>query len=216
MHIVFLGAPGSGKGTHARILEKKLKAVYISTGDILRDAIKEQTPLGLEADKRINDGFLVPDNLILDLIREKFINSNSENWITDGFPRTVIQAECFDKLLCEISQEIDCVIEMDVSKESIVKRLTGRRLCKTCQAPYHIIFNPYNENGTCKVCGSNNIYQRDDDKEEIVLNRLKIYEEQTLPLVNYYKSKVKFFTISVKVDGKIEETSSRIIELLGL
>jgi len=217
MHIVFLGAPGSGKGTHARILVKKLKAVYISTGDILRDAIEKQTPLGLEADKRINDGYLVPDNLILDLVRQEFMNQKSEkNWITDGFPRTVIQAEEFDKFLHEIGQEIDYVLEMNVDKKLIVERLTGRRLCRTCQAPYHIKFNPYNEDGTCKVCGGHDIYQRDDDKKEVVLKRLEIYDERTFPLVNYYKPKGKFHSIPVNTDEGIEEISSRIIRTIGL
>ena len=160
MKIIFLGAPGAGKGTQAKILEKKYNALQVSTGDILRKSIEEKTPLGLKAKKFMDQGKLVTDDLIIGLIKDKFTSKDfPENWIMDGFPRTVAQAEAFDALLASINLELDCVIEVDVNRDVLVKRLTGRRVCKKCQAPYHVNFNPPKKEGVCDYCGDNNIYQ---------------------------------------------------------
>ncbi len=212
MKIIFLGAPGAGKGTQAKILEKKYNALQVSTGDILRKSIEEKTPLGLKAKEFMDQGKLVTDDLIIGLIKDKFTSKDfPENWIMDGFPRTVAQAEAFDALLASINLELDCVIEVDVNRDVLVKRLTGRRVCKKCQAPYHVNFNPPKKEGVCDYCGDNNIYQRSDDTEEVVVNRLKVYDDQTAPLIEYYSSK----KLLHKIDGDLplEEVSEK-IELL--
>ncbi len=212
MKIIFLGAPGAGKGTQAKILEKKYNALQVSTGDILRKSIEEKTPLGLKAKEFMDQGKLVTDDLIIGLIKDKFTSKDfPENWIMDGFPRTVAQAEAFDSLLASINLELDCVIEVDVNRDVLVKRLTGRRVCKKCQAPYHVNFNPPKKEGVCDYCGDNNIYQRSDDTEEVVVNRLKVYDDQTAPLIEYYSSK----KLLHKIDGDLplEEVSEK-IELL--
>ncbi|MEK7432054.1 MAG: adenylate kinase [Cyanobacteriota bacterium] len=212
MKIIFLGAPGAGKGTQAKILEKKYNALQVSTGDILRKSIEEKTPLGLKAKEFMDQGKLVTDDLIIGLIKDKFTSKDfPENWIMDGFPRTVAQAEAFDDLLASINLELDCVIEVDVNRDVLVKRLTGRRVCKKCQAPYHVNFNPPKKEGVCDYCGDNNIYQRSDDTEEVVVNRLKVYDDQTAPLIEYYSSK----KLLHKIDGDLplEEVSKK-IELL--
>lgn len=212
MKIIFLGAPGAGKGTQAKILEKKYNALQVSTGDILRKSIEEKTPLGLKAKEFMDQGKLVTDDLIIGLIKDKFTSKDfPENWIMDGFPRTVAQAEAFDTLLASINLELDCVIEVDVNRDVLVKRLTGRRVCKKCQAPYHVNFNPPKKEGVCDYCGDNNIYQRSDDTEEVVVNRLKVYDDQTAPLIEYYSSK----KLLHKIDGDLplEEVSEK-IELL--
>ncbi len=214
MHLMFLGAPGAGKGTQAKILEQKYDAAQISTGDILRKAIEQNTSLGLKAKGFMDAGKLVPDDLMIELIREKFIQPDfTKNWIMDGFPRTVAQAQAFDHLLEELNQKLDCVIEVDVDRNLLVNRITGRRVCRNCQAPYHAIFNPPKVEGVCDYCGKADIYQRADDKEEIVLHRLKVYDEQTSPLIDYYKSR----NLLHKMDGSapVEQVTSLIVELVN-
>lgn len=211
-HLVFLGAPGTGKGTQAKILEQKLNAEQIATGDILRKAIEMKTDLGLKAKIFMDAGKLVPDSLIIELIKDKFSQPGfTENWIMDGFPRTVAQAEAFDSFLSELNLKLDFVLEVDVERALLVRRLTGRRVCRKCQAPYHIDFNPPKTEGICDYCGSDDIYQRSDDKEDVVINRLKVYDDQTAPLINYYNSK----GILHKLDGNmpVEEVASSIFKL---
>lgn len=215
MHLMFLGAPGAGKGTQAKILEQKFNAVQVSTGDILRKAIEAGTKLGLEAKAVMDQGKLVPDDVMIGLIKDKFSEPDfSKNWIMDGFPRTVAQAEAFDKLLLELNLKLDSVVEVDVDRTLLVKRITGRRVCKSCQAPYHVEFNPTKVDGICDYCGSNDIYQRGDDKEEVVVHRLKVYDEQTSPLIEYYSSK----NLLHKMDGNlpVEEVTNKIIEILNI
>lgn len=215
MHLMFLGAPGAGKGTQAKILEQKFNAVQVSTGDILRKAIEAGTKLGLEAKAVMDQGKLVPDDVMIGLIKDKFSEPDfSTNWIMDGFPRTVAQAEAFDKLLLELNLKLDSVVEVDVDRTLLVKRITGRRVCKSCQAPYHVEFNPTKVDGICDYCGSNDIYQRGDDKEEVVVHRLKVYDEQTSPLIEYYSSK----NLLHKMDGNlpVEEVTNKIIEILNI
>ncbi|RYY00758.1 adenylate kinase, partial [bacterium] len=200
MHIMFIGPPGAGKGTQAKILEKKYNAYQVSTGDILRKAIEEGTELGIKAKTFMDEGKLVTDDLIIALIREKFNSPDfPDNWIMDGFPRTVPQAEAFDKLLEELNIKLDCVIEVDVERDLLIERITGRRVCRNCQAPYHVSFNPPKQEGICDYCGSNDIYQRNDDKEEVVISRLSVYDKQTSPLIDYYKKK----NTHHKMDGNL-------------
>lgn len=213
MHVMFLGAPGAGKGTQAKILEKKYNAAQIATGDILRKSIEAGTALGLKAKGYMDAGKLVPDDLMIDLIRERFKSPDmSENWIMDGFPRTVAQAQAFDNLLSDLNLKLDCVIEVDVERDLLVKRITGRRVCRNCQAPYHILFNLPKVEGVCDYCGSTDIYQRADDKEDVVVNRLKVYDEQTAPLIEYYKSK----NLLHRMDGNVpvEDVTEKIVEVI--
>lgn len=213
MKIMFLGAPGAGKGTQAKILEKKYNAEQVSTGDILRKSIEAKTELGLKAKEYMDKGMLVPDELMIAMIKDKFASPNfPENWIMDGFPRTLSQAQSFDSLLSELGMTLDRVIEVDVDRTLLVKRLTGRRVCKECQAPYHVDFNPPKQEGICDYCGANDIYQRSDDKEDVVVSRLKVYDDQTAPLIQHYTSK----DLLSKMDGglPVEEVTSKIEEIL--
>jgi adenylate kinase len=214
MHLMFLGAPGAGKGTQAKILEEKLNALQVSTGDLLRKSLEAKTELGLKAKSFMDDGKLVPDDLMIEMIGEKFSQPDfPKNWIMDGFPRTVAQAEAFDQLLNRLNQKLDCVIEVDVDRSLLVRRITGRRVCKNCQAPYHVDFNPPKVDGICDYCGNNDIYQRADDKEEIVVNRLKVYDEQTAPLINYYKAKNIHFRLDG--DAPVEEVTHKILKIVN-
>jgi len=211
---MFLGAPGAGKGTQAKILEQKLDALQVSTGDILRKSIEAKSELGLKAKGYMDAGHLVPDDLMIELIGEKFAEPEfPKNWIMDGFPRTVAQAEAFDSLLTRLNEKLDYVVEVDVDRDLLVKRITGRRVCKNCQAPYHVTFNPSKADGICDYCGSTDIYQRADDKEDIVINRLKVYDEQTAPLINYYKAKNLLF----RMDGNapVEAVTNLILDIVS-
>ena len=181
MNIIFLGPPGAGKGTQAQRVCDALKIPQISTGDILRRAIKEQTPTGLKAKSFIDAGKLVPDEVVIDIVKERLAMDDCKaGYILDGFPRTVAQAEALATFA-----KIDAVIELDVSDEALVNRLSGRRVCLNCGATYHV---SRKKDNVCDKCGSE-IVQRQDDKPETVLSRLKVYHEQTAPLSAYYDEK---------------------------
>ena len=204
MNIIFLGPPGAGKGTQAQRICDALNIPQISTGDILRRAIKEQTPTGLKAKSFIDAGKLVPDEVVIDIVKERLAQDDCQNgYILDGFPRTVPQAEALATFA-----NMDAVVELDVADEVLVNRLSGRRVCLTCGATYHV--NMLNGETKCK-CGKE-LIQRDDDKPETVLSRLTVYHNQTAPLVEYYEGK----GLLHKIDGAqgVEEIYNSILSTL--
>lgn len=189
MNLILLGGPGAGKGTQAKKLIEKYGIPQISTGDILRAAVKKGTELGLKAKSYMDQGKLVPDELIIDIIEERLKQPDCQKgYMLDGFPRTVVQADALDNLLKRMESKIDHVISIDVDKEELVKRLTGRRTCRQCGAMYHVMFNPPKKEDVCDNCDGE-LYQRDDDNEKTVRSRLDVYEKQTYPLIQYYKEK---------------------------
>ncbi|MCM1989666.1 adenylate kinase [Oceanirhabdus seepicola] len=189
MRIILLGAPGAGKGTQAKSISNKYNIPHISTGDIFRKNISERTPLGIEAKKYIDNGQLVPDELTIDIIKSRLVEEDCENgYLLDGYPRTVEQAKALDVFLNEREANLDTALLIKVPREFILERMTGRRVCPSCGASYHVKFNPPKNEGICDICGSD-IIQRDDDAEITVNKRLDIYEAQTHPLIEYYKSR---------------------------
>lgn len=185
MDIILLGPPGSGKGTQAKMIADKYKVKHISTGDILRENVRNGTPLGVEAKKFMDAGKLVPDTLLIDIIKDRLAKPDVKaGWMLDGYPRTIPQAEALDKILPSLGQKIDVVLNVDVPDQELIKRVTGRRMCK-CGTTYHVQFNPPKVPGKCDACGAD-LYQRQDDTEETVKQRLQAYHTQTQPLIDYY------------------------------
>lgn len=186
MKLIMLGAPGAGKGTQAKKIADKYQIPHISTGDIFRANIKNGTELGKKAKAFMDQGLLVPDELVVDLVADRVTQDDCANgYVLDGFPRTIPQAESLDAVLAKLGQKIDFAIDVDVPDENIVTRMGGRRACVGCGATYHIVFAPTKTEGVCDRCGEKLIL-RDDDKPETVLNRLKVYHDQTQPLIDYY------------------------------
>ncbi len=189
MRMILLGPPGAGKGTQAKDLVNKYSIPQISTGDILRKNLAEKTPLGLEAKGFMDKGELVPDSVVVGIVRERLKEADcAKGYILDGFPRTVPQAESLDKALADMKTPLDKVLSIEVKDEELVKRLSGRRTCRSCQEGYHVMFKKPKADGKCDKCGGE-LYQRDDDKEEAIKNRLKVYQASTSPLIDYYKAK---------------------------
>jgi len=184
--LVFLGPPGAGKGTQAKLLSQRMGFLHLSTGDLLREAVKNQTPLGKKAKEYMDRGELVPDELIVQLIEETMPKDG--NVILDGFPRTVNQALALEEMLKGKGEKILKVLFFDVPDEVIVDRLSGRRVCSKCGAVYHVKYNPPKVEGVCDLCGGT-LVQRDDDKEEVVRKRLEVYRKQTQPLIEFYQEK---------------------------
>lgn len=212
MNIVFLGPPGAGKGTQAKILIERYGIPQISTGDMLREHRAKGTELGKKAQEYMDKGQLVPDEIILDMVKERLSQPDCEKgFILDGFPRTVAQAEALDRILSEMGKKLDFALALVVPDELLIERLTGRRTCKNCGMMYHIKYKPPKVEGICDLCGGE-LYQRPDDNEETVRNRLKVYHESTAPLIDYYKSK----GILREVDGSksIEEITNQLIQIL--
>jgi adenylate kinase len=208
-----LGPPGAGKGTQAKLLQDEFGAVQISTGDILRKAVADQTPLGKEASGYINSGALVPDSLIVNLVAERLKEKDCEKgFVLDGFPRTIPQAESLDEILKKMGLNLNCVLSVQVPHEVIVERLAGRRTCRQCGGLCHVAFNPPTRDGICDRCGGE-LYQRDDDKEQTIANRLQVYERQTAPLVSYYRD--RGLLREVNGVGEVSEIRARVIEALG-
>lgn len=184
MRIILLGPPGAGKGTQAKVLTKRLGIPHISTGDILRQAVLEETPLGLKAKGYMDKGHLVPDNLIIDLIKERMKREDcKKGFLLDGFPRTMPQAQALEKI-----SSIDKVLNLKIEDDVAMERLSGRRTCKRCGFLYHLIYIPPKRAGICDRCGGELVI-RDDDREEAVLKRLEVYREETRPLSKYYEKK---------------------------
>lgn len=189
MRVVFLGAPGVGKGTQAEKIVSQYQIAKISTGDLLRAAVRNRTPLGVEAKGHMDQGRLVPDSVVIGLVKEKLAElSKPKGFILDGFPRTVPQAEALSDVLKAEEIQLDRVINFKVSREEIVKRLSGRRSCPKCQATYHVDFAPPRNGVACDRCGET-LVQRSDDQQEAVEMRLKVYEEQTAPLISFYEQR---------------------------
>lgn len=196
LNLILLGPPGAGKGTQAELLVERFHLPHISTGDIFRAAVKEGTPLGQEAKVFLDAGKLVPDNIVVGIVEERLKQPDcNEGFILDGFPRTIPQAEMLDHFLTEAGREITAVINIEVDFEVLIRRLTGRRVCRNCQAVYHIANKPAKNPGVCDHCGGE-IYQRDDDAEETVRKRLEVYREQTEPLIDYYRKRRKLKTFN--------------------
>lgn len=189
MKIIMLGAPGAGKGTQAKKIAEKYQIPHISTGDIFRANIKNGTELGKKAKTYMDQGLLVPDELVCDLVVDRVKQEDCKNgYILDGFPRTIPQAESLDEALGQMGESLDYAINVDVPDEHIVNRMSGRRACVGCGATYHMVYAPTKKEGVCDVCGAELIL-RDDDKPETVQKRLSVYHEQTQPLIDYYKGK---------------------------
>ena len=213
MKIIMLGAPGAGKGTQAKMIAEKYGIPHVSTGDIFRANIKNGTELGMEAKKYMDQGQLVPDELTVKILLDRVAQDDCKNgYVLDGFPRTIPQAEALDAALGKINEKMDYAIDVDVPDENIVNRMSGRRACLNCGATYHLISIPPKVEGICDRCGSK-IVLREDDKPETVQKRLKVYHEQTQPLIEYYSGK----GVLKEVDGTqpMDDVFAAIVKILG-
>ncbi len=213
MKIIMLGAPGAGKGTQAKKIADKYQIPHISTGDIFRANIKEGTELGKKAKSYMDQGQLVPDELTLELIMDRFQNPDCKNgYVLDGFPRTIPQAEALTEALAKKGETIDYAINVEVPDENIINRMGGRRACLACGSTYHIVYAPTKVEGICDRCGEK-LVLRDDDKPETVKNRLNVYHNQTQPLIEYYTRQGKL----AEVDGtqSMEDVFNAIVKILG-
>ena len=233
MRLIFLGPPGSGKGTQVSLLSEKYDVPSISTGDVLRQSIEAQEELGLKAKKYMDEGTLVPDELVIEIVKSRLIQSDCKRvrfahrrpvrtgsrdlrltgFILDGFPRTVAQAESLDSLLKSLEYSLSAVINIDVKDEVVIERLSGRRICRTCNQIYHTLSLPPKTTGICDNCGGT-LYQRDDDKPEAIKKRLQVYMVQTTPLIRYYQEKGKL--IFINGDGEIKGIHENIVKSLDL
>ena len=213
MRLVFLGAPGVGKGTQADKVAAQYGVRKISTGDLLREAVRNRTSLGLEAKAYMDGGQLVPDSVVIGLVREKLADpSDAKGFILDGFPRTIPQAEELGKVLDERGIGLNRIINFQVSRAEIVKRLSGRRSCPKCQATYHVEFAPPKINGVCDRC-SDGLVQRSDDQREAIETRLRVYEEQTAPLIGYYEK--KHILSHLDSEGPVESVYQSLTKVLA-
>jgi len=213
MRLVIMGPPGAGKGTQAAKIVEKYNIPHISTGDIFRQNLKENTPLGLKAKEYMDKGLLVPDEVVVAIVKDRIMRKDcNKGFLLDGFPRTAPQANALDEVLNEMDVKLDKVINIDVAKETLIERTVGRRVCKNCGATYHVKFNPPGRERVCDVCGEE-IIQRDDDKEETVTKRIQVYLEQTQPLIDYYKD--KGLLVNIIGEQKIKQVFEDITNALG-
>jgi adenylate kinase len=212
MQVIFMGLPGAGKGTQAERIVSEFGIPHISTGDMFRAAIAEATPLGMEAKSFMDQGLLVPDEVTIGIVRDRFQKPDCEKgFLLDGFPRTLAQAEALDTMLEGLGRKINVVINLFVHRENLLGRLTGRRICKSCGATYHVVFNPPATEGVCDKCGGE-LHQRSDDTEDVVATRLDVNIKQSEPILAYYEAKGLLKTI----DGEqpIDEVYSKISSIL--
>ena len=213
VRVVLLGPPGAGKGTQAKLLRDRFEACQISTGDILRKAVADKTPLGREAEAYLSRGELVPDDVIVRLVGERLRQSDcAKGFVLDGFPRTLPQAQSLEGILKEMALPLDGVLSIQVPHDVIVERLAGRRNCQECGALYHVNFDPPRNGESCDRCDGR-LQQRDDDREETIITRLKVYESQTAPLANYYRERGNLREVNGV--GKVEDIQKQIVEVLG-
>ena len=213
MYIIFLGAPGAGKGTQSATVAQELGVVHIASGDLFRQALKQGTELGLKAKSYMEKGVLVPDEITIRLVLERMLAPEGEGGvILDGFPRNLEQAEALDKVLAQQAKAIDKVVYIKVSEEELLKRLSGRWVCRDCQAPYHTVNSPPKVWGKCDRCGGE-LYQRPDDTVDTVKKRLEVYFAQTVPLIDYYAQAGKL--LEVDGEGGVDEVGSRVVAALG-
>lgn len=212
MNLILLGAPGAGKGTQAQYICEKYGIPQVSTGDMFRAAIKNQTPMGKEAEGYLNSGKLVPDEVVVGLVKERLSQDDCQNgFVLDGFPRTVAQADALTQILPEIGKKLNGVLNFEVDQNILVERLSGRRVCRNCGATYHVDFAPTKEEGVCDKC-SGETYQRADDSENTVRDRLKVYDDQTAPLIGYYREKNLIKDLNAV--GSMDEIRQKIASLL--
>lgn len=212
MKIILMGPPGAGKGTQADFLKTELSIPHISTGDMFRKAVTQGTPLGLEAKRYMDSGQLVPDSVTIGIVKERLSEDDcKKGFLLDGFPRTIPQADALGQTLKELGMGLDAVINVKVRREILIERLTGRRVCKSCGATYHKLFNPSKAGEKCESCGGE-LYQRNDDSIETVGNRLDVYEKQTAPLIKYYEEK----GLLLEIDGEqsVQDVTQFIMEAL--
>jgi adenylate kinase len=215
MDLVLFGPPGAGKGTQAKFLVDLLGVPQLSTGDMMRAERKSGSQLGKKFDEYMSAGKLVPDNLVLDLIKNRLVQGDAKNGaIFDGYPRTVAQAEALDSLLHELGRQIDRVVSLEVPLDEIIERVTGRRVCLDCGQTYHVRYNPPPQNGECISCGGTKIVQRSDDTEEVVRKRYEEYKAKTEPVLTHYDG--KGLVRSVSGVGSLEEITERIKEAIGV
>jgi adenylate kinase len=211
MNILLFGPPGAGKGTQSAFLVEDLKMKHISTGDMLRAAIKNKTKLGLEAKGHMDGGNLVPDDVVIGMVEEEFRGLGGKSFILDGFPRTTPQAQALDQLLLKTGKELKKAVFLTVPTDVLVSRLSGRRTCRSCGAVYHIESKPP-KNGVCETCGSSDIYQREDDKAEAIRTRLSVYDKNTSPLKDFYHKQGRL--LEVDGTGEVAAVYSRIKKVI--
>jgi len=208
MRLIFLGPPGSGKGTQAAKLLEKVQVAHISTGDILRENVAKGTNLGLQAKGYMDEGKLVPDALIVEMMKHRLgAGDCAKGFILDGFPRTVSQAEALEKMLGELGMDLDAVVLFEVSDAVVIERLSGRRGCRQCGAIYHVRFNPSSSGEYCQVCGGE-LFQREDDREEVIRKRLDVYHSQTTPLIDFYRER------DLLVEVEAEKSSDEVLKTI--
>ena len=213
MNIIFLGPPGAGKGTQAKLVAERFHIPHISTGDMLREAVTNGSELGKKVKNIMESGELVPDDLMVDIVKERIGRADcKKGFILDGFPRTIVQANALDEVLKGMNKEIEGTVYFKIEEEEVVKRISARRVCSKCGAVYNLVYSPPKVNGICDKCGAP-IYQRDDDKEETVRKRYSVYIEKTVNLLDFYKKQGKLFEVDASKD--IEKVKSKVGEIMA-
>ncbi|MBI4532122.1 MAG: adenylate kinase [Candidatus Latescibacteria bacterium] len=212
MTVILLAPPGGGKGTQAKLLTKHYQMDHLSTGHMLRGALQQGTPLGREASKFVTAGLLVPDEIVIGIIKERLLAAETKGVILDGFPRTVAQAEALDHLLADTQRSVDLVINLEISPETSIQRLSGRRVCGQCGMEYHLLFYPPSVAGVCDQCGGG-LVQRNDDVEEIIKNRWRVSEDERSTLQDFYAK--RGLLRKIDGDGTIDQVFHRVVEVLG-